>query len=341
MNRSLLLFVLLTALFSMIGRLSAVDVTNPDGSLPEHDWLVDRVQTRVVKIFGAGGARGLESYQSGIWIGNDGYILTSWSTVLDASKLRVIAFDGRKFDSLVVAFDPANELALLKVEQPGIEGFDLESGGQCRAGQRVFAISNLFKIATGDEYCSVQKGVVMTVSPLTQRKGMTKTLTQGKVYVLDCMTNNPGASGGALIDLKGQLVGVLGKEIRDVDAGIWINYALPLDIVKASVQRMQSGSTEVQQDIKIVEKPHRIGELGLTLIPDVLPKTPVFVDEVRRGSIAERSGLRSNDLVLLVNNQRVDSRKIFEKLLASINRADSFELLVQREQELIRIIVRP
>jgi serine protease Do len=77
------------------------------------------------------------------------------------------------------------------------------------------------------------------------------------------------------------------------------------------------------------------------LIPDVLAKTPAFVDQIRKGSIADRSGIQTNDLILLANEQRIDSRKSFERVLSTLNRADSFELLVQRGQELIRIQVRP
>jgi S1-C subfamily serine protease len=318
----------------------------PDAGQPprllEHDNLVDRVQEKVVKIFGAGGGRGLESYQTGIWVGNEGHILTTWSTVLDVGKLRIVTSDGRKFDSNIVSFDPFNELALLKVDDANIQGFVVDPKASCRVGQRVFAVSNLFKIATGDEYCSVQKGVVMALAPLAQRRGTTKTLTQGRVYILDVMTNNPGASGGALIDLQGRLVGVLGKEIRDADAGIWVNYALPMDVVNAAMERMISGAAATTTDtMKVADKPHKLGDLGLTLIPDVLPKTPVFIDEIRRGSLADLAGLRSNDLILLLNDQRIDSRRSFEKLLSGLNRADSFELLIQRGEELIRIQIRP
>ena len=182
----------------------------------------------------------------------------------------------------------------------------------------------------------------MASTSLTTRRGKTKSLYQGRVYVLDVMTNNPGAAGGALVNLQGLLVGVLGKEIRDEQAGIWINYALPMDVVKASVERILSGNTAAQvSDLKPVAQPHRIVELGITLIPDVLSKTPPFIDQVREGSIAQRAGMQTNDLILLLNDQRADSRKSLEKMLATINRADSFYVLVQRGQELIRIHVRP
>jgi serine protease Do len=311
-------------------------------ALMSHDTLVDRVQEKVVKLFGAGGAKGLESYQSGVLVGSDGYILTSWSTVLDVTSVRVVAYDGRRLNATVVGVDPPNEMALLKVDDAGLSGFELDTSIATRPGQRVFGVSNLFGIATGNEYCSVQKGVVMAIAPLTQRRGKTKSLYQGKVYVLDVMTNNPGAAGGALIDIQGRLIGILGKEIRDEQAGIWLNYALPLDVVQASMDRILKGNTSADlESIKTVDKPHRLAELGLTLIPDVLAKTPAFVDQIRKGSIADRSGIQTNDLILLANEQRIDSRKSFERVLSTLNRADSFELLVQRGQELIRIQVRP
>jgi len=320
----------------------ASDQGRDPSAVINNESVISTSQEKVVKLYGAGGVRGLESYQSGIIIDNSGYIVTSWSTVLDVNKVRVVTFDGRRLDATVVGMDPQNELAVLKVEDAGLVGFDLATAGAATTGQRVFAISNLFGIAAGNESCSAQKGVIMATTPLTTRRGKIKSLYQGRVYVLDVMTNNPGASGGALVDLKGRLVGIIGKEIRDEQAGVWLNYALPMDVVKESVERILSGKTSVQESsLKAVAQPHRPSDIGITLIPDVLAKTPPFVDQVREGSAALRCGLQTNDLILLLNDQRVDSRKSLERMLSTINRADSFYLLVQRGQELIRIHVRP
>ncbi len=306
------------------------------------EQLVVQSERSIVKLYGAGGARGLESYQTGVVIGDGTLILTSWSTVLDVEKVRVVTFDGRRLDAEVAGVDPQCELALLRIPDAGLPPYALDPELVPRVGQRVFAITNLFGIAAGNEACSAQKGVVMAIAPLTKRKGSLKTLYQGRVIVIDVMTNNPGASGGALIDLSGRLVGVIGKELRDEQAGIWINYALPVDVVKSSVDRILSGQTSSNAAATAtVSEPHRLIDLGLALIPDVLPKTPAFVDWVRADSIAARAGLQANDLILLVNEVRVDSRKGLERILSTINRADSFQILVQRGQELIRIQVRP
>jgi S1-C subfamily serine protease len=321
---------------------AAVEPTRDPNLLFNNEALIATSQEKVVKLYGAGGARGLESYQSGLLINSTGHIVTSWSTVLDVAKVRVVTWDGRRLDANMVGMDPQNEVAVLKIEDPGIIGFDFSKTSTAFTGQRVFAITNIFNIAAGNEPCSAQKGVVMATTPLTQRRGKAKSLYQGKVYVLDVMTNNPGAAGGALVDLQGRLVGMIGKEIRDEQANIWLNYALPIEVIKSSVERILSGNIAIpESDLKSVAQPHRVSDLGITLIPDILAKTPAFVEHVREASIASRSGLQTNDLILLLNDQRIDSRRGFEKMLSTIHKADSFQLLVQRGQELTRIQVKP
>lgn len=322
--------------------------TPPADGAPEADASRDfesvlmQAERSVVKLYGAGGVRGLESYQTGVVVGDGSLIVTSWSTVLDVDKVRVVTFDGRRLDATLAGVDLQRELALLKVPDSGLVGMPLDPPAPAKIGQRVFALTNLYGIAAGNEACSAQKGVVMAIAPLTSRRGAMKTLYQGKVLVIDVMTNNPGATGGALIDLKGRLVGVIGKELRDEQAGIWLNYALPADIVKTSIDQMLTGESDNSANAATaVDQPHRLNDLGLAMIPDVLPKTPAFVDRVKADSIAARAGLQANDLILLVNETRVDSRKALERLLATINRRDSFTLLVQRGQELVRIQVRP
>jgi len=306
--------------------------------------LMAQSQPKIVKIYGAGGMRGLESYQTGFLVSNEGHVATSWSTVLDSTKIRIVLADGHKANAELVGMDPQTEIAVLKMEEPAASFFTLDENALPSIGDRVFGFSNLFGIATGDEPVSVQRGVVMAIAPLSAKRGRMKTLYQGRILVLDVMTNNPGATGGAIIDLDGRLVGMLGKELRDDQTNIWLNYALPMDVVSGSIRRILEGktATDLRSD-KLVpaKRPHRFSSLGFNLLPDVLAKTPPFVDQVAPTSIAARSGLQVNDLILLVNDSRIDSRRSFEELLATIDRADNFSLLVQRGQDLVKIEIRP
>jgi S1-C subfamily serine protease len=328
----------------LCGMLTATAWGDTTDSLVSHhrQW-----QAKLVKIYGAGGPKGLESYQSGFLVSEAGHIVTSWSTVLDVSSLRVVTHDGRKDEAEIVGMDPQTEIAVLKTKEPAPDFFSLEATGVdpgTRVGSRVFGLSNLFGIAAGDEALSIQRGVIMAVAPLSATRGRMKTLYQGEVLILDVMTNNPGATGGAVVDADGRLLGMLGKELRDDQTNIWLNYAIPVDVIATSVKRILEGKTATLArggEIQPAARPHSLLGLGMLLIPDVLPKTPPFVDQILPGSIADRAGVVPNDLILLVNEQRIDSRKALESLLIGIDQADPLRLLVQRGQELVQLEVKP
>src|SRR3954467_12434364 len=112
-----------------------------------------QVQPKVVKIYGAGGIRGLEHYQSGILISAKGHVLTVSSYVLDSDEVSVVLDDGRHFTAQQVAADPLTDIAVLKFDSSGdeIPHFDLSAATAVEPGTRVLAFSNLFGIAAGDE----------------------------------------------------------------------------------------------------------------------------------------------------------------------------------------------
>ncbi len=89
-----------------------------------------------------------------------------------------------------------------------------------------------------------------------------------------------------------------------------------------------------------VDRPHSLLALGITLAPDVLPKTPAYVDSVKPGSAAAKAGLKNDDLILSVNSTRVTSQSALRQELQSIDRGDALTLLVQRGTELSEIVIR-
>ena len=305
--------------------------------------LLANLQTRMVKIYGAGGMQGLDGFQSGFVVSPDGLILTSWSTALDIDEVRVLSWDGKRWDATIAGIDPQRQLALLKVPTDTLPYFKVSDTPNYSEGDRVFGISNLFNIATGDEPLSVQQGVIMAIAPLEAQRGSFKTPYRDTAIIVDVMTNNPGASGGALVNLHGELVGVLGKELSDSETGIWLNYAIPVDVLALSISDMQSGKTKPMVDDELVraERPHTLSDLGIQLVPDVVEKTPAYVDGVADDSAADGCGLLPNDLILVVNDRRIDSCKSLRKFIESIDRADALTFLVERENELFTLEIRP
>ncbi len=299
-------------------------------------------ELKTVKLFGSGGM-GLDHFQSGFFISPEGHILTVWSTVLDVSEIIAVTSDGRKLKAQVVGVDPNLEVAVLKADGPPPAQFNLDEAATAEPGTRVLAISNLFNIAAGNEMSSVQKGVVMTIAELRARRGNFQSVYQGPALIIDAMTNNPGAAGGALVDLNGKLLGMLGKELRDTNAGIWINYAVPVSQFDGSVKRILEGKSIVRAESsrKTADRPMSLASLGVVLIPNVLPKTPAYVDLVQPKSRASQAGLQPDDLILFVNSQRIASQAGLLEELQYIDAGDRVQVMVQRGSLLKEMVIEP
>ncbi len=296
-------------------------------------------EPKMVKIYGAGGVRSLESYQSGFLISPTGHILTVFSYVLDTDYITATLDDGRKFEAKLVGADPRIELAVLKIEATDLPCFDLAAAVPADTGSRVLAFSNLFGVAAGDEPASVQHGTIAVKTRLDARRGTFETPYHGTVYVLDAMTNNPGAAGGALTNQTGELLGMLGKELRSAQNNIWLNYAIPIAELRDSVQQILDGKSRPESDEQEARPAEALGlvTLGLVMVPDVLERTPPYVDDVRRGSPAERAGLKPDDLVVFVGENLVHSCKGLRDELSRIERDAKVRLVVMRSQELVEV----
>jgi len=312
------------------------------GSRPAADP-VAQAQKRVVKIYGAGGFRGMEHYQSGILISPEGHVLTVLSYVLDSDRVSVTLHDGRSYEAKLVGADPRLEAAVLKIEAADLPCFDLAKPAELVGGAGVLAVSNLFNVASGNEPASVQHGTVSVVTRLEARRGTFETPYHGPVYVLDMTTNNPGAAGGALVTRRGELAAMLGKELRNTLNNTWLNYAIPIDELRPSVEAIRAGKFVAAPEpaAKKPARPASVAALGMVLVPDVLERTPAFVDQVRPGSPAARAGLLPDDLVLLVGNRLIQSCKALRQELEAIDRGDPIKLTVLRGQELVDVTLPP
>jgi S1-C subfamily serine protease len=306
--------------------------------------VVAETQPKIVKIFGAGGLRGLEAYQSGFLISGEGHILTVWSYVLDSDVVTIYLSDGHKLSADVVGMDPRSEIAVLKIDGQNLPHFALEEAVALQGGAKVLAFSNMFGVALGNEPTSVLHGVVAAKTELAARRGAFETNYRGPAYILDAMTNNPGAAGGALTDAKGRLAGLLGKELRSSTSNIWLNYAIPIGELQPIVDQIIAGKFRPASREEGQKKPkqaHTLAALGIHLVPDFLPRTPPFVESVKSGSTAAKAGIKTDDLVLFVNGRVVSSCKLLADELSFIDRLDPIRLTIQRGQDLVDVEIVP
>ncbi len=301
-------------------------------------------QRKVVKIYGAGGVSGLEAYQTGILISPEGHVLTVQSYVLDTDDLAVILDDGRKFKGEVIGVDPVRELAVVKLplEEEALPHFNLGAAPVANVGDRVLAVSNLFNIAGGDEPVSVLQGVITALAPLQARRGAFDASFRGKVYIVDASANNPGAAGGALVNWRGEILGLLGKELRSRATGAWLHYAIPVDQFAEAAETMSAGGS-VDADALTQDTPAEplsLPDVGIVLVPDVLPRTPPYIDAVLPRSAAARAGLKADDLVVFVEGEPSASCAAVIEAISAHEKFDAVRLSVLRNGELFEATLR-
>lgn len=302
------------------------------------------IQPKMVKIYGAGGLRGLEAYQSGVLISGEGHILTVWSYVLDSDAVDVTLHDGRKFEAQLVGMDPRLEIAVLKIEGTDFPHFNLDEAVNLSPGARVLAVNNMYGVAFGSEAMSVLAGIVSGKTELSARSGVYETSYHGLVYVLDAMTNNPGSPGGALTDSRGRLAGLLGKELKNAQTNTLLNFAIPTSELVQPVEDIRSGRTRPpsrEEDAKKPKEPQSLAQIGLQLVPSPVERTPPFVEAVKPGSPAHKAGIRRDDLILFVNGRIVASCKLVAEELSWIDRLEDLRITVQRGQELLELTLTP
>lgn len=287
----------------------------------------------VVKIFGSGGLRGLEAYQSGLLITENGYILTVWSPVLDSSRLRVVLHDGRSYASTVHQYDSRSELAVLKIEDQDLPCFDLSQVVKPVPGETVYVGSNLFGIATGEESITVMKGVLAAIAPLDARRGSFEIAYRQSVLILDAITSNPGAAGGAIVDGRGNLLGMIGKEAQCARTGTWLNYGYFLEEIRGDVAELLERRSRPSAMGRQPNEHWTCTMLGIQLIPAVVPRTPPFINRLDPHGVAAEVGLATDDLIVEVNGTTIATIEDFQRVIREIGRDVPLRLTVQRGGE--------
>ncbi len=300
------------------------------------------VSPKVVKIFGAGGRKNLYAYGSGFLVSAEGHIVTVWSHILDGDSVTVVLHDGQRYEGRVVGAEPTLDMAVLKIEAEGLPFFDLtQPSPTVSPGARVLAFSNVFKVATGDEPVSVVHGVISAQTTLSARRGVFDAPYSGPVYVVDAITNNSGAAGGVLTTRTGQLVGMLGKELKNNTTHTWLNYVVPINQLRTPITEIQTGKfaprkTE-EEDDKSPGSPRRYSprDFGIVMIPDVVTKTPAYVDRVIPGSAAAEAGVMTDDLILFVGEHLVSSYRALRDELGLLEAGDRVKIVVRRGDQLV------
>jgi serine protease Do len=315
-----------------------------------------QVNRKMVKLFGAGGFKGLPSYGTGILVSPKGHILTVNNHLLSTADIKVHLYDGRFFLARVVSREPELDLALLKIDDDTVgpmSYFDIAEAAKrplAHPGDWVLAFSNQFQIATRDEPMTVQRGVIAALTDLRARRGSFDPPFNGEAYFIDTIACNPGAAGGIITNRKGELLGILGRELKNTLSDTWINYAMPVQTeveiqrddkkAKVNVATFVDESIAGKYVVSTVRSRDRQGMggyHGIILVPNAVQVTPAYVEEVIPGSPAAEAGLRADDLIVYADGELVPSIKAFRDIIRQTRPGTTIRLEVQRGTRLTTI----
>lgn len=344
----------LTSMAAALGFAAIVSPAHSGGFGPA----VDAVLPRVVKLYGLGA--GLEAgYGSGVILSADGVVLTVYSLLIDARRIRAVTSDGTTYSANVLYRDYARQLALLRLVSPVDESepvgpfpfFDMRCDGAdagfagLRPGDWIVAAGNAFKVADGAEPVSLVHGIFSGRTRLDARRRVKDFPYTGDVLVIDAITSNPGAPGGALVDLDGDFVGLIGREVTANLTHTHFNYGIPHDVL-CEFMAESSGGAEAdplhlaglnlrrRTPDADADKPFDTGvRLTKAGYRTVLP----FVTRVQRDSPADRAGVRKDDLILAVNGKNIKDVDEYDERMNDRAPDEPVILVIRRGRRILTV----
>jgi serine protease Do len=293
---------------------------------------IEYAQARTVKIYGAGIGR-VAGYATGLIVSAEGDILTSQGVYLSSENLRVGLPDGSLHPARVVRRSLPLQAALLKIDAPTPNHFDLAQPVEIRKGDWVLAVSNAFKVADGREPLSVNLGVFSLRTRVEAKRGVQDVDFEGDALLIDAITSNPGAAGGAVVTADGKLVGMIGKIIESKQTNTRLNYAVPTD----QLARFLAG----QEQLADTTQPKQKATLGLRLFTLGGRRGPAYIDRIAPGGAAARAGLRPDDLIVSINGQVVRDVEDFGKKLDTLTPKVEVPLVIKRRGKVLQLKITP
>lgn len=265
------------------------------------DYLGDQGRPQQRQGMGAG---------SGVIISSDGYIVTNNHVVDNASEIEVLLNDNRTFEAEVVGVDPTTDLAVLKIDEKDLPTLTFGNSDRVQIGEWVLAVGNPFEFRS-----TVTAGIVSAkarnIGILRNRNNL-----QIESFIQTDAAVNPGNSGGALVNLKGELVGINTAIATPTGTFAGYSFAVPTSLVEkvvgdliefGVVQRALLGISITDVNAELSERE----DLGVVF--------GVYVASVNDGSAADDAGLESGDVIVAINGREVKSVSQLQEQIA-INR---------------------
>ena len=286
-------------------------------------------------IFGFGGRGGqpqMREYKqpdrhasgSGVIISDDGYIVTNNHVVGEADEIEVKLNDNREFKGRIIGCDPTTDLALIKIDEKGLPEIKIGNSDELRLGQWVLAVGNPFNLTS-----TVTAGIVSAKARSLGANGI-------ESFIQTDAAINSGNSGGALVNERGELVGINAMLYSQTGSYSGYGFAIPTTImnkvvadlkVYGTVQRAVLGVSGIDVSNWIDSEKARGNEPNLDVVDGV------YIDNVADASAAEEAGLQKGDVVTEFDKKKVTKMSELQEAIAQHRPGDKVSLTYKRGKQ--------
>lgn len=247
----------------------------------------------------------------------EGYILTNHHVVNNADEIKVMLNDGREFDAKMIGSDPASDVALLKIDAKDLTEVKKADSDKLRVGDFTVAIGNPFGLGQ-----TVTSGIVSALG----RSGLNRENFEN--FIQTDAAINSGNSGGALVNLNGELIGINTAIIGPNGGNVGIGFAIPINMANNLVNQIIEFG-EVRRGV--------LGIVGRPLTPKLAKKFGLdtrygaFINQVMPESAAQEAGLEAGDIITEINGRQIKTFADLRAKVATMGAGKKIKLQIIRD----------
>lgn len=275
------------------------------------------------------------SYQtsgSGVIISEDGYIITNNHVVQDAETINVVLNDKRSFVARLIGNDPSSDLAVIKIDADGLEPLEFGNSDEVKIGEWVLAVGNPFNLTS-----TVTAGIVSAKARNINILGNKMSNAPIESFIQTDAAVNPGNSGGALVNLKGELVGINTAIASSTGSYTGYSFAIPSNIVrKVTSDLIQYGVTQkANMGVHFAEMDSKLAE-----VKGIKSVRGIYIGYVIKDGAADKAGIKDGDIITSIDGKNVNSNAEFNEVLAQHSPGDVVKVEIERDGKLLYFDVK-
>jgi serine protease Do len=265
------------------------------------------------------GKQTLQGLGSGVIVSQDGYILTANHVVSGAEEIMIgLGTELRKYNAKKVGTDPGTDVALLKIDEKNLPGITFADSDKARAGDIVLAVGNPFGLRQ-----TVTMGIISAVG----RGGVG--IVDYENFIQTDAAINMGNSGGALVNIKGELLGINSAIFSRSGGNQGVGFAIPANLARDVMQSLREKGRVVRGYIgasvqtltpELAEAMKLKGQQTGALVGEVAPKTP-----------SEKAGMKTGDVITAVNGKTISDARELRLMIGSMAPGSKAQIQVNRE----------